>query len=167
MPATPGLLARRVTNPTCSDSIARCDRRDFGWHGHTLALGKALTGTGSDYDYRGVFWYDHVGAGQIFTKCVPNSPVADILYPVWCVTAETSINRAESTVCSGRVRRQRQYRRRPKQPSGRSASGDFVTERCDLLPTDRPGGVASSRFNRRKRDNDRLLICSRNGRWFS
>ena len=54
---------------------------------HTLALGEVLTGTGSDFDYRGVFWYDHVGAGQIFTKCVPNSPIADVLYPVWCETA--------------------------------------------------------------------------------
>jgi prepilin-type N-terminal cleavage/methylation domain-containing protein len=50
-----------------------------------MMVGECLTGSGvSNYDYRGVHWYDHVGTSQIFTQFGPNSASPDRLYPSWC-----------------------------------------------------------------------------------
>jgi prepilin-type processing-associated H-X9-DG protein len=52
---------------------------------NTMMLGEVLRGiSGNDYDYRGVFWYDHVASSQIFTTNGPNSSNADVLFPTWC-----------------------------------------------------------------------------------
>jgi prepilin-type N-terminal cleavage/methylation domain-containing protein/prepilin-type processing-associated H-X9-DG protein len=52
---------------------------------HTMIVGEMLKGiAGDNYDYRGVFWYDHVATSQIFTAKAPNSPEPDFLYPLWC-----------------------------------------------------------------------------------
>jgi prepilin-type processing-associated H-X9-DG protein len=52
---------------------------------HTMLVGEYLRGVmGDNNEYRGVFWYDHVGTSQIFTAKGPNSPDPDFLYPLWC-----------------------------------------------------------------------------------
>jgi prepilin-type N-terminal cleavage/methylation domain-containing protein/prepilin-type processing-associated H-X9-DG protein len=52
---------------------------------HTMIVGEILKGvTGDDNEYRGVFWYDHVGTSQILTATGPNSTTPDALYPLWC-----------------------------------------------------------------------------------
>jgi len=52
---------------------------------NTMMLGETLRGVdGNDREYRGVFWYDHVGTNQIFTTNLPNSNSADVLFPGWC-----------------------------------------------------------------------------------
>jgi prepilin-type processing-associated H-X9-DG protein len=51
---------------------------------NTTAFGEVLTGVKSDYDYRGVYWYDHPGCSQIFTQYTPNTPSSDVLHSPWC-----------------------------------------------------------------------------------
>ena len=50
---------------------------------NTMAFGEMLTGL-SNSDIRGVYWYDHVAASQIYTKNLPNSPTPDVIPPWWC-----------------------------------------------------------------------------------
>ena len=49
----------------------------------TMVLGEVLTGIDSGSEIRGVYWYDHASASQIFTRNTPNSTVADAFY-AWC-----------------------------------------------------------------------------------
>ena len=51
---------------------------------HTMAFGEILTGLNLNDDYRGVHWYDHAGASQVYTKYPPNTPIPDTLYVPWC-----------------------------------------------------------------------------------
>jgi prepilin-type N-terminal cleavage/methylation domain-containing protein/prepilin-type processing-associated H-X9-DG protein len=56
---------------------------------HTMIIGEILKGiSGSDNDYRGVHWYDHVATSQIYTTTGPNSAGPDFLYPLWCYATE-------------------------------------------------------------------------------
>ncbi len=54
---------------------------------NTLAIGETLTGINSNDDYRGVFWYDHAGCSQIYTRYTPNTPSYDIFLSMWCSSA--------------------------------------------------------------------------------
>jgi hypothetical protein len=52
---------------------------------NTMLAGECLKGVGdNERDYRGVHWYDHSGASQIFTKYAPNSVNPDVVFPFWC-----------------------------------------------------------------------------------
>lgn len=51
---------------------------------NTMAIGECLRGVEDSFEYRGVYWYDHVGNSEIFTKFPPNSKNPDVLYPTWC-----------------------------------------------------------------------------------
>jgi prepilin-type N-terminal cleavage/methylation domain-containing protein len=56
---------------------------------HTMIIGEILKGvSGDNDDIRGVHWYDHVAASQIFTATLPNSSQPDFLYPLWCYGKE-------------------------------------------------------------------------------
>ena len=35
-------------------------------------------------DIRGVYWYDHVAASQVFTRATPNTTIPDAIYAAWC-----------------------------------------------------------------------------------
>lgn len=48
---------------------------------HTMMLGEYLVGTSGASDFRGSFWSDQPGYGQLYTKLPPNSPSPDVLYP--------------------------------------------------------------------------------------
>jgi type II secretory pathway pseudopilin PulG len=86
----------------------------------TMVFGEYLTGIGtSDYDYRGVLWYDHSGCSQLYTKVGPNASVPDILYPSWC---PTPVNRPELNL--------------PCRPGSSNGSDNWATARSR-----HPGGV--------------------------
>ena len=53
---------------------------------NTMAIGETLTGTNSSEDYRGVFWYDHAGCSQIYTKLTPNASSYDVFLSMWCTS---------------------------------------------------------------------------------
>ena len=53
---------------------------------NTMAIGETLTGTNSSEDYRGVFWYDHAGCSQIYTKFTPNASSSDVFLSMWCTS---------------------------------------------------------------------------------
>ncbi len=58
---------------------------------HTMMVGEILKGlAGNDRDYRGVYWYDHVGTSQIFTASGPNTANPDFLFPIWCTGSVNS-----------------------------------------------------------------------------
>jgi prepilin-type N-terminal cleavage/methylation domain-containing protein/prepilin-type processing-associated H-X9-DG protein len=51
---------------------------------NTMMVGEVLRGiAGNNREYRGVFWYDHVGTSQVFTTNGPNSTIPDVLFPHW------------------------------------------------------------------------------------
>jgi prepilin-type N-terminal cleavage/methylation domain-containing protein/prepilin-type processing-associated H-X9-DG protein len=50
----------------------------------TMILAECLTGIDNQYDIRGVFWYDHAGTSQLYTRNTPNSLVPDIFRSEWC-----------------------------------------------------------------------------------
>jgi len=49
-----------------------------------MILGECLSGIDNPYDIRGVFWYDHAGTSQLFTRNTPNSAIPDIFRSEWC-----------------------------------------------------------------------------------
>jgi prepilin-type processing-associated H-X9-DG protein len=51
---------------------------------NTMVIAECLTGMNSQYDIRGVFWYDHAGTSQLYTRNTPNSPIPDIFRSEWC-----------------------------------------------------------------------------------
>jgi hypothetical protein len=48
---------------------------------HTMMLGEYLVGTDGESDFRGAFWSDQPGYGQLYTKLGPNSVEPDVMYP--------------------------------------------------------------------------------------
>ena len=51
---------------------------------NTMILAECLSGIDSQYDIRGVFWYDHAGTSQLYTRNTPNSAIPDIFRSEWC-----------------------------------------------------------------------------------
>ena len=46
--------------------------------------GDAGTPGAQGADIRGVYWYDHAAASQIFTRETPNTTIPDAIYAAWC-----------------------------------------------------------------------------------
>ena len=112
-----------------------------------MMLGEILTGTGThEWDYRGVHWYDHVAASQVFTKFTPNAANPDVLYPICCQTAMNAPEMNLPCVAGSTSGRDNTAASRSRHPGGvQVAMGDgsvsFVSDSIDIIVWQAKGSV--------------------------
>ena len=116
----------------------------------TMVLGEALTGVDHGGEIRGVYWYDHAGASQIFTRETPNSAVPDGIYAPWCHAAVNLP--AMNLPCSGSDGVHDHTASRSRHPGGVhvclcDGSVRFVTDEVGLTVWQALGSIAGAEIS--------------------
>jgi hypothetical protein len=128
-------------------SIRIDDMRDGA--SNTMLLGECLRGiTGNDREYRGVFWYDHSGASQIFTKFSPNSTSPDVLFPTWCPAGLSQPGQNLPCTPGSTNGRDNTASSRSRHSGGvqvvlGDGSGHFISDNVDIVVWQAMGSIAS------------------------
>jgi prepilin-type N-terminal cleavage/methylation domain-containing protein len=116
---------------------------------NTMLSGECLRGIhGDDREYRGVHWYDHSAASQIYTKFSPNTTSPDVLYPVWCPPSVNMPAQNLPCVAGSSSGADNTAASRSRHPGGvhvvlGDASIHFVSDAIDIVVWQAAGSIAS------------------------